>query len=283
MRVAFIVAMLSTAMAGFYLVQRQRGAAAWQAYETEARVREAKLHLADYVPPPVPEERNFAAIPLFQDAFKTPNQPDPFGWPPKARANPPKLGGVDPGDTIDLHAWQQFFVDAGMLEAAGENPATDVLHALERYAPQLEQLRLAGQRPDSRFPVNYDAGIYAIMPHLRILNSAARLETLQLDAHLALGDSAAAGEDFRGILRLCVALEKEPTVVAGFLRLSILTMAENAVAAGLQNHQWAGSELEQIGAALDRVHPMDDYAIAEFSESFLSNILHQQYLHPYVR
>jgi hypothetical protein len=235
-----------------------------------------KLMLAEYLPPAVPDERNFAAIPLLQDAFLQPRPPNPLDLAQSDRVKQPPLDTVFKSRPIDLTAWQKFFVATNLLDAPGENPASDILKALERYAPQFEQLRAAGTRPESRFPVRYEDGATTALPHLQLIQSAARLYALRLAAHLALGDSAAAYEDFRGGLRLYTALEKEPTLIAGLVRLATLGVLENAVWGGLTRHQWAAPELEKISADLANLRLMDDYLLGLGSERGFSNMIHEQ-------
>ena len=100
----------------------------------------------------------------------------------------------------------------------------------------------------------------------------------RLAAHLALGDSPAAYEDFHAGLRLYTALEKEPTLIAGLVRLSILAFEENAVGSGLLRQQWGDAELAKIIADLSRLRLMDDYAFGLGSERGLSNLVHEQFL-----
>jgi hypothetical protein len=277
-RSAFVCALLITLLVAFYLAERARGQAAWKAYQAEARARGVKLMLAEYVPPPVPDERNFAAVPIFQDAFRQPQPPNPLAFPAAAGVKQPPLDSAGKGQPIDLEAWQKFFVAAKMLPATGESAAVDVLKALERYAPQFEQLRLAGARPECRLPVRYEDGAATALPHLQIVQSAARLYALRLAAHLALGDRGAAYEDFRGALRLHTAMQNEPTLIAGLVRVSVLATVENAVWGGLVRRQWTGPELEKMTADLTEVRLMDDYALGLGSERGFSNLIHEQLL-----
>ena len=277
-RSAFVFAALLTLVVAFYVVEKLRGNAAWKAYQAEARVRGAKLTMAEYVPPPVADERNYAAIPLFQDMFKNPTPANPLALPDVAGVKKPPFDSVAKVGLIDLAAWQKFFVEVKMLPAAGESAPRDVLQALEKYAPQFEQLRLAGARPECRFPVRYEDGAAAALPHLQLIQSGARLYALRLSAHLALGDSPAAYEEFRSGFRLYTALEKEPTLIAALVRLSSLSILENAIWGGLAQRQWGAAELEKIGADLALVRLMDDYALGLGSERGFSNMVHDQML-----
>jgi hypothetical protein len=235
-----------------------------------------KINLLEYVQAPIPDERNFAAVPIFEEAFAQPPARNSFAFPEGAPSKFPPLGTATKNELPDLGLWQQFFVEAKILPAAGDNPAADTLKAVEYYAPQWEQLRTAAARPESRFPVRYEDGVAAALPHLQILQSAARLNALRLLAHLQLGDSAAAYDDFRLGLRLYTALEKEPTLIAGLVRLAGLAMLENAVWTGLARRQWAAPELEKITTDLTRPRLMDDYALGIGSERGFNNMVHEE-------
>src|SRR5436190_12862706 len=115
--VLFVAACAVTLLVAFYLVEKARGRAAWQAYEAEARARGVKMMLMEYVPPPAPDAENFAAIPIFEDAFRAQaaKQPvvNPFALPQDAgqkQPPQPQLDNVAKQQRIDLAAWQKFFV-----------------------------------------------------------------------------------------------------------------------------------------------------------------------------
>lgn len=277
-RAAFVCAVLATLLVAFYLVENARGQSVWKRYQDEARARGVKLTLVEFVPPPIPDERNFAAVPIFQDAFLKPQPPNPLRLPEAAGVKQPSFGTALKCQPINLVEWQKFFVETKALPAAGENAAADVLKALEHYGPQFEQLRVAGARSECRFPVRYEDGAAAALPHMGLFQSAAKLYALRLSAHLALGDSPAAYQDFQGGLRLHTALQTEPTLIAGLVRLSALAIVENAVWSGLVQRQWGAPELEKIITDLAPVRLMDDYALGLGSERGFSNLIHDQFL-----
>lgn len=270
-----------TAIPAVFLIEKYRGRAAWRDYEVEARQRGVKLDLADYLPAPVPEADNFAAIPIFQSVFAEDeagrNAPDPFALPEgKDGQKPPKFADPVKSQRLDLAAWQRFFVEMGRLPVAGENAARDILRALESYAAPLAQLRAAGERPQCRFPVRYEKGFAAALPHLGLFQSAAKLYALGITAHLALGESAEACQEFQAGLRLVTATTGEPTLIAGLVRIAVCTVLQNAVWDGLAGHQWAEPELRAIESDLAALNWLADYRFAMGSERGGFNLMVDQ-------
>ena len=269
-RAGFVFACLVTLIVALYLEEKIRGRAAWRAYEIEARQRGVKLAFADYLPPKIPDAENFAAIPIFDAVFRASDAhektPNPFKLPEVADTKEPKFSEPLKQERIDLAAWQKFFVEAKLLPAATDSAAADVLRALDTFAAPLAQLHAAGTRPHCRFPVNWEPPYSARLPHLEVLRAAARLDALRLSAHLALGQSAAACEDFRDGLSLATATREDPPVISGLVRIAIATMMESAVWNGLAGHQWAEPELGKIEADLARVDWLRDYLFAMGSE-----------------
>ena len=274
-RALFLVACLATLIATLFIVEKYRGRAAWRAYETEAKARGVKLDFADYIPPKIPDAENFASIPLFEAVFRASDAgqpiPNPLKLPVPTRGKLPKFNDPAKQERIDLAAWQKFFVEAKLLPAAGDSAAADVLQALAGFATPLAQLRDAGTRPHCHFPIHWEKAFAAALPHLEILQSASKLFALRLSAHLALGDSAAAYEDFRTGLRLATATAEEPTLIAGLVRLATVTAMENAVWGGLAGQQWAEPELRKIEADLAGLDGLKDYLFALGSERGGSN------------
>jgi hypothetical protein len=269
---AFLVAALAAVLVLVILVINSRGRKAWEAYAIEAQQRGVKLSHTDFRPSPVPDAENFAAVPLFASLFS----PDPevrtqkgkqLSLPSSGEPESNPLSSMSDARLIDLTAWQNAFIKEGALAQAGTSPADDVLAGLEKLrGPALKQLAEAESRPRACFPVNWDDGFGALLPHLAMLRDAARIHALRLAAHLAKGDRTAALAEFEGLLRLYYAIENEPTAISGLVRISILSMANSAVWDGLARGQWSDAELTKIEAELAPINLLHDYHFALGSE-----------------
>ena len=255
---------------GIHLEEGIRGHAAWHRYETEAKQRGVKLEFAAFVPPKIPDAENFASIPIFEAVFsaagKKQDIPNPFKLPKAANGSFPKFGDSNRQAVVDLAVWQTYFAETKRLPLAGNDAGADVLKALEHYAEPLAQLHAAGARPHCRFPVDWEKGIAASLPHITLLFDAARLYALRLDAHLAVGNSTAAYEDFHDSLRLVTATADEPSLLAGIIRLNSAEIMENAVWDGLATHRWEEPELRKIEAELAALDWLKDYLLMIGSE-----------------
>jgi len=274
---AFVCAALLTLVVGFYVLERFRGRAAWNAYQAEARARGVKLDFADFVPPKVPDAENFASIPVFAAAFEASDKrqeiPNPFKLPSLQGRDLPKRSDPTKQAVIDLAGWQKYFVETKLLPAAGDAAATDVLQALDHFAAPLAQLHEAGARPRCSFPVHWEQKWGALLPHLQLLQDASKLYALRMSAHLASGESGAAYEDFRDSLRLTTAIREEPSFISGLVRIANTAVVLNAVWGGLAEHQWAEPELRRIETDLAALDWLKDYEIAMESERAAWNAL----------
>jgi hypothetical protein len=257
----------------------------WQRYCDAARARGVKLTLAEFIPPEVPDSENFAALPMFRALhFKTQDRPLSELWTTAFSSTPqspmsllagkgslPDLGDPMRGRRMDWKEWQRYFQRAGFITQMSDSAARDVLAALERYAPLINEWSQWRTRPRARFPVDYKAGTTIIEPHRRFLQDAGRIFALRMRAHLALGDSAAAYGDFRDGLQGYLALKDEPTLVSGLTRISVLSGLVAALGDGLAERRWAQPELRKVEADLMKIRIGDDYRLAFSSERGFAN------------
>lgn len=258
----------------------------WQQYALEARARGVKLLLTDFAPPEIPEAQNFAALPMWPEVMATEGKSNPFKWPERLHpptgkgtnvystpvaSTPPTLGEPLKGKRIDWVEWQKYFQAAGWLESPSDNAPADTLRALEHYQPAIAQWREWKTRRQSRFPLDLAKGADLPLPHLGTLQSAIKVFALRMRAHLALHDSAAAYDDFQDALQAYRAVQQEPTLISGLVRISILAVTINAMGDGLQDRAWADAELRQIESALAAIHLWEDYRLALTSERGFSN------------
>jgi hypothetical protein len=58
-------------LTAYYILERQLGEHAWMAYQREAAAKGIKLQYADFETPDIPDEENYAAVPIFRKAVRT--------------------------------------------------------------------------------------------------------------------------------------------------------------------------------------------------------------------
>jgi hypothetical protein len=275
--IRFVVGIASVIALLFALraFENWRGERAWAAYRADAEKRGVHLSLMDFVPPAVPDAENFAAIPIFQEMFaaRAAYQPftSPFAWPEKWKGTAPPMANRFKGGRFDAVKWRDTLHDMHLLAQPTDDAARDILTGLASFEPALQQLRDAARRPHSRFPVHWEKSITASQPHFGTMLGASNLDTLRMNAHLALGESAAAYSDWLDGLALYRALEHEPTVITGLNRVTILLLLETAVWDGLAGRQWAEPELHALSADFASLNLLADLRFTLASERGMMN------------
>ncbi len=272
----FIVTLVGLVLFGAWAAYCDyRSEAAWMRYRGEAEARGVTFDIKSFTFDNVPEAENFAAIPLFAGRVKE-VRAGQTARDPLAIQRP-----TNPGDDalfLDwdayLAGWCDALVKEGILkeEQRTSEPARDVLRALDKFEPEMRQLRAARGRPVSRFTIPWERGTLAVeFPHLGVAMSAARILRLRMLAHLVLGESAAAYEDFRDGLRLYAAMREDPALICGLVRFAVLTMIQAPVQCGVIRHAWAERELRRIADDLRTVDVLRDHCFAINSERAYGN------------
>ncbi|HSI12822.1 MAG TPA: hypothetical protein VK961_12305 [Chthoniobacter sp.] len=249
----------------------------WQRYAAEARVRGVKLMLTDFAQPEIPDEQNFAALPMMRKISGDAGGNGPFYLPQAKDAGaddlvfpkgnqPPSFGDLKRGPNIDLAIWQDYFHQTGFLAEKSADPARDVLQALEHFAPELREWSEWRTRPECRFPLDLTKGIDLRLPYRTSFVEAGKVLTLRMRAHLVSGDSPAAYSDFQDALQAYRLLLAEPSLISGLVRTSILHTLLDGVGDGLQNQLWGPEELDRVQSDLSSIRLMDDWRFALASE-----------------
>jgi hypothetical protein len=257
-------------------VENWRGHRAWAQTQREMAAQGEKLDLRAFVPPEIPEEQNFAALPLFarlryrggQGGATSLDWPDDFSRAQKEVNRKGRRGGrsAEPGPAFtDLGAWQRAFrivrnadpnqpiaIAAPTNASAEMLAALEVLEGLKVYEPFLADLREASRRPGARFPIAYDEPnpMLIILPHLAGLRDIGGVLQLRAAAGLAAGQSADASDDVRLHLRLTDALKDEPVLISQLVRLACFHLAAVPVREGLARHSWTEVQLKELQGRL---------------------------------
>lgn len=154
------------------------------------------------------------------------------------------------------------------IAAQTQSPAADVLLALSRYAPVIEELRVAGARPYSRFPLNYQVENPSeiSLPHLRSLKFCVIVLQLRAIAELQDGQTEPALADVKLMLRLVESINSEPFLISQFLRLSMINVTMQPVWEGLAERRWSETQMKELNQELQKLDSISDFKLCLHGE-----------------
>src|SRR5450432_1303511 len=187
----FVLVCLVTLIALIVAEENFRSKRAWEEYKREAETRGVKFDLVSLIPPPVPDEQNFATTPLFKKFFDFLNKDqmaefEKYQKELSERINlfaqatdkkPPGFGDWRVGKHVNLTEWGEYLGQP------------DILQALKKFDPEMDEISVASRRPYSRFPLQFEKGYSLRLPHLQTLNQLTRLFTLRSLAELSVGQT----------------------------------------------------------------------------------------------
>ncbi len=282
-RVTFGLVCLATVVAAVYPIENLRGRRAWERYRAEAAARGVKLDVRELAPAPVPDAENFASAPQIAalyllDGKVAPRDAEPMTEEKKRGvvvdlALPDQVLYIvyralqEGGRGLDLGEIQKAFVKIGYLKETTNDPAADILRALERFEPAMQELRLAAKRPKSQFPpwsgrrTLWVGGFFRLMKFVNF-----RVEFL-----LAAGRHEEAAEEWKIQLQLCEALKSEPTLLAAMMRVTTIAYNLPVVVVGAADHAWNEPELEAFVQDLGRLRLAEDFPGAFNTERAVFN------------
>lgn len=136
-----------------------------------------------------------------------------------------------------------------------QSPAADVLLALSRYDAALTELRQAGARPYSRFPLNYQEGnpVVLMLPHLSSLKYSAVFLQLRAIAEVQAGQTEQTLADVKLMLRLAESIHDEPTLISQLVGISVANLALQPVWEGLAERRWSDAQMKELGGQLEKL------------------------------
>jgi hypothetical protein len=297
-RTLFGFACFATLIALFYAEEDWRGKHDWEKFKNEWEAKGEKFDYKDFIPPPVPDEQNFAlteimfstygdlltrdgkVIPLEQRLTR--NQ-DTNAIARLSRLNFDlgdqniKAGGFGywlKGTTINLKVWQDNYralaakTNLFVVPPQPQSPAADVLLAVSKYDATVEGLRQASQLPYSRFPLNYDIErpFDTFLPHLAKIKGITQLLRLRALAELQNGQSEIALADVKLTLRLVEAIHAETFLISQLVRFAMTDIVLQPIYEGLAEHRWSDAQLVALDTELARLDFLADCQLSLRSE-----------------
>ena len=277
----------------FYAEEDWSGKRAWENYKRQLEAQGEKLDWKDFIPPPVPDDQNFALTPLVASTYETYLDTKGHLLQPPDRNVVDRLdmnefsslqthlfwtngsspfGEWENGQKINMKAWQaclrRAFIPTGPHSTNEfpqtpnpQAPAADVLLALSRYDSTIEELRQASRLPDSRFPLNYDADpIHGmILPPVDSLRPCIHILSLRASAELNNGQSEKALADVKLILYLLNSVRGIDLLYVQNERAAFIKFAIQPVWEGLVEKKWSADQLASIQRQLTGADLLSDY------------------------
>ncbi|HEV2694721.1 MAG TPA: hypothetical protein VG347_17630 [Verrucomicrobiae bacterium] len=274
---------MGTLIALFYAEENWRGKRAWENYKREWEAKGERFDFANIVPPPVPDEKNFALTPviftsygfiLTRDGKLIPSEQREKNWVNRLQFSlgdekwdTNGMGYWVKGTLSNLKLWQEHYRELAAktnefaVPSQPGSPAADVLLALGKYDATVEEIRAASQLPECRFPLNYDADDPAeiYLPHLAALKRSALLLRLRAVAELENGESDKACADVLLLLRLSAYVQREPTLIGMLVRIAMTDIAAQPIYEGLAAHRWTDAQLVAMEAELAKIDFLADF------------------------
>ena len=296
-RLLFIVACLVTLIALFYAEENWRGQHAWKKFKAEWEAKGERFDLAGIVPPPVPDDQNFAMAPLWVEeiaaliggerarawygdkvaALGHTNFVRRLEMPTDVYSSGLRFTNNEANwqkaERMDLKPRQDYYrslatvTNVFPVSPQPQTPAVDVLIALSKYDSTLEELRRASKLPHSRFPVGYtDENPAAILlPHLAPQKGCVQLLGLRAIAELQAGQTEKAFADVMLSLRLAETI-REPFMISQLVRIAMLRIAFQPIWEGLADHQWSDAQLTALNTELGKLDFLADWQFSMRSE-----------------
>ena len=280
-----IVAILTIAVLALSWISFQ-GRREWAQTKADLLARGEKLSLVELAPPPIPDDRNFYADPLWQQTPQPDGGDGPRTFPIKRLDAPPneeewsRLRAILPDkttarpDSRTLLARQLATLSHTGGAAWQTAEAQAALALLAPFTPLLKSIdALLEQRPEG-YPLMDYANPYRLSDFYSELGSVnIVLDALaaRAEAGLELGDSGAAAHDVMDLFKLADTLRTEPLLYPQMMRMPCLSAAIGTTNLGISRHAWSAAELLAFQGAMESIELLPDFALAFRGERGLRN------------
>lgn len=271
-RLLIAAVVLVTFGALFFAEEGWRGKRAWEKYRRDAEARGVVMDMAKFIPPPVPDDQNFAMTPFLApiyDMNPEPLKPGQSRWRDtnayariddfaKDFFKAADSDGVSTnGKLKDLKMLLDHWKNPGektlakypASAALRKEAALALLEKMEPYQPVMQELREAAKRPYSRFGIKYDTEDPAaiLLPYLAKIKRLCRYAAFQGEVELAADKNEEAFQDLQLEFKLCDSMIDEPIIISELVRIAALTITVNDfIIEGIATHKWTDSQLEKI-------------------------------------
>lgn len=240
-RTVITAAIVIVIAACFYAEENSRGVSAWQKCARDITARGESLDWNDYIPAPVPDEKNFYKAPMMAEWFiKSTN----------SIASHPlySLPASNPETTA---------------EAITEITASNYIAWSMTFEPGFDLMRAAVKRPLARLDGDYSRPFKQPIPNFVSHRLVAQTLARRAKCYLLLGEPEKALADLTLLHSLDLTLVKDGkpnTLVTAMIHTAIAGLFADAIACGLESRFWREPELAALQKQLAEINLLHDVA-----------------------
>jgi hypothetical protein len=273
----YIAGSLLTLYFLLWAVANYWGARRWAQAEDLVKREGEKLELRALVPDPVPEDKNFCAIPALRDlVMVVDNDPDkgepgakrkrlqdaalPSGKDRQVGIRPPQAKGAAFGTPTDLKAWADWLRKEGSLPMPPDSgdAARDVLAALAKHEDVYAALTEGANRPEARWFPEWKArslpdNLFSIMvPEYQAAQAVGGTLSLRAIALARAGEAAKAHETIRVELALARASLSDPILIGTLVGITQHSMTLGDIWELCEAHAGSAEDFRSLQEALSK-------------------------------
>jgi hypothetical protein len=127
------------------------------------------------------------------------------------------------------------------------SPAIDVEYALKKFDPVwLELIQASNQRPEFRFPLEYEELYGCLLPHLSYIKGVHQYGKLRASAELHAGHHQEGTDSICLMLQLVDKLESEAFLISYLVRIADLQLTIHPLWEGITHHLFDENDLQKI-------------------------------------
>jgi hypothetical protein len=243
--IVWVLTFIVTLIVLFHVEENWRGARAWRKTTAELQAKGYPLTLSEIIPPPVADDDNIAAAPVFAELFIADGEENldvRLRQAKRIKTTSKMLSYLLKGELGDL----RFYYEANPKFSMTEREAAQkILAELDReWLPLLAEVHVALRRPQCRWPLAYKRGFGASLPQITVSLDAVKTLQLRAACYLATNETSKAAADIADAFKLAQAVESHPFIVDCLTAITERILALAAFWSGIVNHQWRDEELK---------------------------------------
>lgn len=264
----------------FYAEEDWRGARALAVTKAKWEAKGESFDYNKFIPPPVPDDQNLAAIPLFKlELVKDTEGRSGLGAENLRKAmgsdyshdDLPPLGAWQKGELPDMDKVKQVIASNYTTVFKNGKPPDNTLAQLDAMYPFVADfLASASTRHSFRYSQNYYTLLPPVVRPFGPITLPIKLsKIITLHAVLALDhqQSDLALEDIEANYTLASGIRRDPSLIGGLVAIGILAISHTALYDGLVCHRWNDAQLAEVEHSLGPLNLLDDYRFSVRSEA----------------